>query len=286
MATRVLMGFDGSPPSTAAIDAGARLFPGARAWIAHLWAPPFADARLRDRLRTGTRHVDDFAQALEREGEREANRTAGVGVILARAVGWDAEPLVVRSYGGEGLALSDLAEKLDPDLVLVGSRGLGGAEAVLGSVSDTVAHHSPRPVLVMPHPLLTAEYAALTDGPVLVAFDGSDGARTALATAERLFDARRLELVTVDDDQPPEDDAAGPGSAPVTRLHVAARPGPPGRAVAAALAGCARDRSAAALVVGSRGRSAMREILLGSVAMATLHHAGRPVLVVPAPTDD
>jgi len=35
------------------------------------------------------------------------------------------------------------------------------------------------------------------------------------------------------------------------------------------------------LVVGSRGRSAIREILLGSVAMATLHHAYRPVMVVP-----
>jgi nucleotide-binding universal stress UspA family protein len=35
------------------------------------------------------------------------------------------------------------------------------------------------------------------------------------------------------------------------------------------------------IVVGSRGRSARREILLGSVAMATLHRAHRPVLVVP-----
>jgi nucleotide-binding universal stress UspA family protein len=53
--------------------------------------------------------------------------------------------------------------------------------------------------------------------------------------------------------------------------------------VAASLADYARRRAAAVLVVGSRGRSAMREILLGSVAMATLHHAYRPVLVIPAP---
>ena len=57
--------------------------------------------------------------------------------------------------------------------------------------------------------------------------------------------------------------------------------GTPGRAVADALAGYASTRSAALVVVGSRGRSATRELLLGSVAMATLHHAHRPVLVVP-----
>jgi nucleotide-binding universal stress UspA family protein len=35
------------------------------------------------------------------------------------------------------------------------------------------------------------------------------------------------------------------------------------------------------LAVGSRGRSAGRELLLGSVAREALHCAHRPVLVVP-----
>ena len=43
---------------------------------------------------------------------------------------------------------------------------------------------------------------------------------------------------------------------------------------------------AAVLVVGSRGRSALREILLGSVAMAALHHSPRPVVVVPHRADE
>ncbi|WP_430699193.1 universal stress protein [Modestobacter italicus] len=51
--------------------------------------------------------------------------------------------------------------------------------------------------------------------------------------------------------------------------------------VAATPAGCAADRGAAVLVVGSRGRSASRELLLGSVVRAVLHTAHRPVLVVP-----
>ncbi len=85
------------------------------------------------------------------------------------------------------MQFTQLAEEHDPDLVLVGSRGLGGARAVLGSVSDMVVRYTPRPVLVAPHPLLMAEYAALAAGPVLLDWDGSAGAEAALATARNLF---------------------------------------------------------------------------------------------------
>lgn len=53
-----------------------------------------------------------------------------------------------------------------------------------------------------------------------------------------------------------------------------------GRAVAEALMAEAGRIGAAVMVVGSRGRAALPEILLGSVAMATMHHATRPVMVV------
>ena len=57
-----------------------------------------------------------------------------------------------------------------------------------------------------------------------------------------------------------------------------------GRATADAPIACANQRNAAVLVVGSRGRSAASQVLLGSVAMATLHHSHRPVMVVPNPS--
>ena len=55
------------------------------------------------------------------------------------------------------------------------------------------------------------------------------------------------------------------------------------RSVADAFAERAAAIGAAAIVVGSRGLSVHREIFLGSVAMATLHHGHRPVLAVPPP---
>jgi nucleotide-binding universal stress UspA family protein len=54
------------------------------------------------------------------------------------------------------------------------------------------------------------------------------------------------------------------------------------RAVAEALAGFAAEREAALVVTGSRGRSAWRKIMLGSVAVSVLRQAQRPVLTVPA----
>ncbi|WP_433618753.1 universal stress protein [Dactylosporangium sp. CA-139114] len=282
MPTRIILGYDGSPAATAAIEAGARLFPQASAWVAHLWTPPFGSASLRDRLWTGAEHVDEFVEAVEREGRREADRMAAVGVTLATAAGWPAEPLVVSSYGGEGLRFAELAERVDADLALVGSRGLGGTRAVLGSVSDMVVHFTSRPVLVVPYPLLIHEFAALAAGPVLVGYDGSAGAQTALTTAGRLFPTRTLLPATVQDAQDTDEAPHPPpaGNRAAARLRPAGGQGPHGRSVAAALAACARQHAAAVLVVGSRGRSAVREILLGSVAMAALHHAHLPVLVV------
>ncbi|MEV4690332.1 universal stress protein [Micromonospora echinospora] len=275
-----MVGYDGSPAASAAIEAGALLFPGAHAWIGHLWTPPFASEELRKRLWTGKRNINAFVEAIEREGGREADRLTSVGVMLARAAGWDAEPLVCRSYGGEGLRLAELADEKQTDVLLLGSRGLGGARAVLGSVSDMAVHYSPRPVLVVPHPLLTDEHDALAAGPVVVGWDASAGAEAALDSTRRLFPERDVVLVAVDGDEgeTPTPDTAG---GQVTTVRVSAGRGAQGRAVAEALAAVATEHKASTVVVGSRGRTAMRKILLGSVAMATLHRAHRPVMVVP-----
>lgn len=285
MAVRVVMGYDGSPEAGAAIDVGGLLFPGAHGWITYLWVPPFASDKVRRRLRARARDVNDLVAMVEAEGEGEhqAQRLVATGVTLANAAGWDAEPLLIRTWGGEGSRISQAAEDVNADVVVVGSRGLGGTQALLGSVSDMVVHYSSRPMLIVPHPMLAAEYAALPEGPLIVGWDGSAGAKSACAAASSLFPDRDLLLISVGEDTgatpPPEPD--GSGRRRIETHDVARGRGFHAHAIADALIVAARDHNAAAIVVGSRGHSVAREILLGSVAMATLHSTERPVMVVP-----
>ncbi|UXA19392.1 universal stress protein [Mycobacterium sp. SMC-4] len=284
MSVAAIVGYDGSPASNATVEAGAALFPGARSWITHLWTPPFASPTVRARLWPLAHDVNELIKMVEREGEVEAQRLVAMGVTLARAAGWDAEPLLRQTWGSEGLRIAQAAKEMHADVVLVGSRGLGGAKAVLGSVSDMVAHYSELPVIVVRYPMLAAEYAALPDGPVVVGWDGSAGAEKAFAAATQLFPERTVLLVSVDGDDvsPPSVDLPVAGDREVVVLTAERGRGFAGRAISNALVAVATDHNAAVVVVGSRGRSAAREILLGSVAMGTLHQSHRPVMVVPS----
>ena len=55
------------------------------------------------------------------------------------------------------------------------------------------------------------------------------------------------------------------------------------RTIAATILNQARTENADAIVVGSRGLSGLKSLLLGSVSHSVIQHADRPVLVVPSP---
>lgn len=277
----VLVGYDGSPDAARAIAVGALLLPSAVATIVHFWTPPFASPPLRKRLRARARTLDEQIALVEQEGHAEAQQLADDGVALAVAAGWRAAPLVKRGYGDIGFDFARLAEHHRPAAVVVGARGLSGARAVMGSVSDATVHYSPVPVLVVGHPVLTSERRAAAQGPILIGYDGSPGADHVVAGARELFPDRRLVVAAVGDAEAPEPSVLG--AADGETVHVEAMGFRHGRGVAGALAALAEKHDVAAVVVGSRGQSAGREILLGSVAMAVLHDGHRPALVVPGP---
>ena len=277
--SRALIGHDGSPSAVNAVEVAVRLVPEADATVVHLWHPPFASAELRQRLVSRAQTLDELMDLIQQEGRAEAQRIAGHGATLAGAAGWNAQPLVERCYGGEGYELARLAERGGADLIVLGSRGMSGLQAVLGSTSDLVAHVSSVPVLVVPFPLTTSEWDAVGTGPVLVASDGSPGAERAAAASAAMFPDRELLKVTVDDAD--QSGPTGTEAHDTLRIPLRRRPGS-ARAIAATLSEYAAERAAAVLVVGSRGRSRSRELLLGTVAKAVLHHAHQPVLVVPA----
>ncbi len=80
--------------------------------------------------------------------------------------------------GGPTEVLLDEAERLDADLIVVGTRGRGGlAELLLGSVSRSVAARAQRPVAIVP------ATSTFSDGPIVVGYDGSPGGQAALAWA-------------------------------------------------------------------------------------------------------
>lgn len=55
--------------------------------------------------------------------------------------------------GHAGFQILDLARRHDADLVVLGSRGLGGVKGLLlGSVTTYAVHHVKRPLLVVPEP--------------------------------------------------------------------------------------------------------------------------------------
>jgi nucleotide-binding universal stress UspA family protein len=276
----LLVGYDGSPAATTAIRVGTRLFPKAHARITYVLTPPFASPALRRRLRLSSRNITALTEAVEREGTFEAELLTDSGVALATAGGWDAEALVKQAWGGEGIGLAQLAETHTPDAVVVGSRGLTGSEAMLGSVSELLVLHSPVPVVVTKRTLLAAEHEALAAGPIVVGFDQSAGAATAVAAAQHLFPGRQLLAVSVSSDDTAEPTTAAPAG--VSVINAAPGRGRGSAATAETLCAVADEHNAAALVVGSRGRTGLRRVVLGSVAKSLLHTSYRPVTVVPS----
>ena len=137
----------------------------------------------------------------------------------------------------------------------------------------------------------------------MVGFDGSPAADAALAYALEEAKLRNLPLRIVCAWEITALQSAGSVFAPTadpietTERHAdavleqaAAKVGPdPGIQVeAVAIRGhpatvlADQSQDAKLLVVGSRGRGAVRSLVLGSVSQAIMHHCGCPLLIVPA----
>ncbi len=181
------------------------------------------------------------------------------------------------------------------DLLVVGTEGHGGlAGRLLGSVSQRCIESAPCPVVVVPHD------AKPRTPTIVVGVDGSEPSSAALrwAVAEATRRRTRLEVVnayhetqvvlpfgpTTSSDRERLEQistslldhmiagAIGPAKPP--EIETISSP----LGAAAALRDAAR--TAALLVVGSRGRGGLRGLGLGSVSLQCVHHTPCPVVVV------
>jgi nucleotide-binding universal stress UspA family protein len=299
---RPLIGYDGSDDAREALRHAGWLLPGRPVAVVYVWQP------LGEQLLHGD--GGEGAEQLEAERRRAAEAVAAEGVALAREAGLDADPLIVEGPASAWRALLDAADPENAAVVVVGSRGRSGIKsALLGSVSAGTVHHSHRPVLIVP-PHHEAVPAGEPGGPILIGYDGSDGARLAVERAGVLLPDRPAVVATVWVSARGEAPGAFLGSAGATsaaadRLDAEAE----ARAAATAEEGaalardfglaaeplteCCRgnvwlmlcrvayERAVAAVVVGTRGRSSVTAMLLGSVSRGVIHHSPAPVLVVP-----
>ncbi len=240
--------------------------------------------------------IATIAEAAESETQAELDkiaptlRAAGREVQTAIRIGRAADEIIAE------------AEAFAPELIVIGSRGRGGAaSAVLGSVSAEIVDRASCPVLVARRPALAR---------IVLADDGSDSAAIGARLVTDLPAPRRLpvRVVSVVDAPFPysianADEALGAYSAirayydslPILRetheriardrAHRLSDTGLPATSevregdAALQLVEAAEDARADCIVVGSHGRTGFRRFVLGSVARGVLFHAKCSVLV-------
>ncbi len=143
----------------------------------------------------------------------------------------------------------------------------------------------------------------MAEAPILICFDGTEGARNAITAAASLLAGRKAVVLDVAPIVLVAESYAAPASevgeldhlgfeAALARAEVGAELAREAGFAAEARADVdsptwegvlevAHDVDAAVIVLGSRGLNGVHELLEGSVSHEVAQHAGRPVLVVP-----
>jgi nucleotide-binding universal stress UspA family protein len=149
---RLVVGYDGSPAARLAVAVAARRAgPHGIVWIVHALHPPPGRYEPDDKARWYAEHRDRAWAVLD-------------GLLLG-----DAAELTETTYetelveGPPPAAMLAVARKHDADEIVVGSRGLGGVRALLGSVSHELLQIADRPVLVIPAGALSGPSASPPD---------------------------------------------------------------------------------------------------------------------------
>jgi len=155
----IIICYDGSKDAQAAADEVTRLFHEKPATVLTVWEPSTETiVSLEMGLASGFgldyNALDDTTD-LDADLLERARRTAQEGVQRLHAAGMGADPLVEERNGSIARTLLAVADRVNADAVVVGTRGRGAAKsALLGSVSHDVVQHADRPVVVVPSPAL------------------------------------------------------------------------------------------------------------------------------------
>jgi nucleotide-binding universal stress UspA family protein len=173
------------------------------------------------------------------------------------------------------------AEKIQPNLVIMGRRGKHGlADILLGSVTARVIGHSPVNVLVVP------QGGAIGFQRILVASDGSAHSEATWELALSMAKQAASQLIAVA--VAPEEGDIIEAQALVHKMLTAAnRAGmplkgvsPQGVAPDAGIIHQAIKNEVDLIIMGSHGRTGLKRLLMGSVTERVIGQSPCPVLVV------
>ncbi len=156
----ILICYDGSLDSQAAVERAAELLKGERASVLTVWAP-FTETVARMPWGPGMAPGIADADEIDDASRKDAERRAQEGAQLARELGLDAEPRVRSQDTTISSAILAEARDVDASAIVIGTRGLTGVKSLLlGSVSHAVLQHADRTVIVVP----SAEVASARGG--------------------------------------------------------------------------------------------------------------------------
>jgi nucleotide-binding universal stress UspA family protein len=102
-------------------------------------------------VHVGSREEDPVAVLLQPRAAHPSQRMVAEAAAELTRAGVPSEGLVVPNYAGLADELAHAADRLDADVIVIGSSGkLDLTQWMLGSIAEAVLHRSRRPVLVVP----------------------------------------------------------------------------------------------------------------------------------------
>jgi nucleotide-binding universal stress UspA family protein len=155
----ILICYDGSPDSKAAVEHAAELFTDESATVLTVWQP-FIELIARTTVGFGMVPAIPDADEIDAASRKSAEQTAGEGVELARKLSMKAEARTCEQTSTTARTILAQADKVGARAIVMGSRGLTGVKSLLlGSVSHEAIQHADRTVVVVPSPEVAASRA-------------------------------------------------------------------------------------------------------------------------------
>jgi nucleotide-binding universal stress UspA family protein len=152
----ILICYDGSPDSSAAIEQAADLFGDQPATVLTVWEP-FVEIIARTPVGLGLVPMMPDIGEIDEASRQGAEQRAEQGAALARDAGMRAQPLSCAQATTTARAILAEADRVGASAIVMGSRGLTGVKSLLlGSVSHEVIQHADRTVVVVPSPEVAA----------------------------------------------------------------------------------------------------------------------------------